>query len=154
MLIVIITADSLVPDQFMQLECTRNHYSSNLFEASICKYIEESFSFVLEYLYLKEPLVESKLERYEEMALSQPNSFIGSKHLLELYSNISICINFFEYTKNKLCSLTVVFNTGRKQNFGILSNAEKTSLSSSFSRREREWHNCKTWFWKCYKWLC
>lgn len=87
------------------------------------------------------------------MSLSQPNSFLGSKHLLELYSNISICINFFEYTRNKLCSLTVVFNKGRKQNFEILSNAEKTSLSSSFSRREREWHNCKTWFWKCYKWL-
>lgn len=29
--------------------------------------IEESFSFVLEYLYLKEPLIKSKLERYEEM---------------------------------------------------------------------------------------
>lgn len=72
------------------------------------------------------------------MSLSQPNSFIGCKHLLELYSNISICINFFEYTRNKLCSLTVVFNIGRKQNFEILSNAEKTSLSSSFSRRERE----------------
>lgn len=72
------------------------------------------------------------------MSLSQPNSFIGCKHLLELYSNISICIDFFEYTRNKLCSLTVVFNIGRKQNFEILSNAEKTSLSSSFSRRERE----------------
>lgn len=56
--------------------------------------IEESFSFVLEYVYLKQPFVESKLERYEEMSLSQTNSFIGSKHLLELYSNISICIHF------------------------------------------------------------